>query len=442
MVKAFLLAVLVSAQDPVGARMDEVVQSYVKDKERPFMGTVLVERAGQVLLSKGYGSANLEWEIPNTPATKFRLGSITKQFTAAAILLLEERGQLRLDDPVKKHMPDAPAAWDKVTVHHLLTHTSGIPSFTSFPDQPALNALPTFPKETVRRFRDKPLEFEPGQRFRYNNSGYVLLGYLLERITGQSYREFIQQNIFQPLEMKDSGYDSASTLIPRRASGYTRGRKGAPVNAHFIHMTIPHAAGALYSTTEDLVRWQHGLFGGKLIQPGSLEKMITPFKRDYALGVVVSTVKGHKKIEHGGGIDGFNTQLAYYPDDKLIVAVLANLNGPAAYDIAGKLASLAMGEEVVLASERKEVPVPPEVLAAYVGSYELRPDFSIVITLEGAQLSAQATGQPRFPLFATSPARFFLKVVEAEIEFVKGEKGEVTHLVLHQGGRETKGVKK
>ena len=395
--KALLLAVLVTAQDPVGARMEEVVQSYVKDKEKPFMGTVLVERAGQVLLNKGYGSANLEWDVPNTPATKFRLGSITKQFTAAGILLLEERGQLSLDDPVKKHMPDAPAAWDKVTIHHLLTHTSGIPSFTSFPEQPSLNPLPTFPKQTVRRFRDKPLEFEPGQQFRYNNSGYVLLGYLMERISGQSYADFIRQNIFQPLEMKDSGYDSAAALIPRRAAGYRLGRKGAPVNAHFIHMTIPYSAGALYSTTEDLVRWQHGLFGGKLLKAGSLEKMTTPFKRDYALGVVVSTVKGHKKIEHGGGIDGFNTQLAYYPDDKLIVAVLANLNGPAPYDIAGKVAALALGEEVVLASERKEVAVPPEVLAAYAGSYELAPGFSIVVTLEGAQLMAQGTGSPGSP---------------------------------------------
>jgi CubicO group peptidase (beta-lactamase class C family) len=403
---------------------------------------VLVERAGEVLLNNGYGSANLEWDIPNTPTTRFRLGSITKQFTAAGILLLEERGKLRLDDPVKKHMPDAPAAWDKITIFHLLTHTSGIPSFTSFPEQASINPLPTFPKEVVRRFRDKPLEFEPGEKWSYNNSAYVLLGYLMERISGQSYREFVEQNIFQPLGMKDSGYDSPSAIIPRRASGYSRGRKGSPVNARIIHMSIPYSAGALYSTTEDLVRWQHGLFGGKLLSAASLEKMITPFKQDYALGVAVSTVKGHKKIEHGGGIEGFNTQLAYYPDDKLIVAVLGNLNGQAPFDIAAKLASLAMGEKVVLPSEQKEVSVPLEILAAYVGTYELAPDFSIAVTLEGGQLVTQGSGQPKLPIFASSENRFFLKVVEAEIEFVKGEKGDVTHLLLYQGGREIKGVRK
>lgn len=440
-VAAVLLTAVATAEDPA-ARMEEVVQSYVKDKDKAFMGTVLVERAGVILLNKGYGSANLEWDIPNTPTTRFRLGSITKQFTAAGILLLQERGKLELEDPIKKHMPDAPAAWDKVTILHLLTHTSGIPSFTSFPEQASINPLPTFPKELVRRFRDKPLEFEPGEKWSYNNSGYVVLGYLMERISGQSYSAFLQQNIFEPLAMKDSGYDSPSAIIPRRAAGYSPGRKGSPVNARAIHMSIPFSAGALYSTTEDLLRWQHGLFGGKLLSAASLEKMITPFKQDYALGVGVSTVKGHKKIEHGGGIEGFNTQLSYYPDDKLIVAVLGNLNGQAPYDIAAKLASLAMGEKVVLPSEQKEVSVPPEILAAYVGTYELSPGFSIAVTLEGGQLMTQATGQPKVPIFASSESRFFLKVVEAEIEFVKAEKGDVTHLVLHQGGREIKGARK
>jgi CubicO group peptidase (beta-lactamase class C family) len=435
----FLLASICLAQDNV-SRMEQVVRSYVDAKQ--FMGSVLVDRDGKALLSKGYGSANLEWDISNSPSTKFRLGSITKQFTAACILLLEERGKLKVEDPVKKYMPDAPAAWDKMTIFNLLTHTSGIPSFTGFPDYHSTEAIATTPELLVARFRDKPLEFQPGEKWNYSNSGYVLLGYLIEKISQQSYRQFVQENIFNPLGMKDSGYDSNSEIILHRASGYTPGPKGM-TNAGYIDMTIPLSAGALYSTTEDLVRWEQGLMGGKLLSPTSLKKMTTPFKNDYAFGLGVHTANGHRLIDHGGGIEGFNTFLAYYPEDKLTVVVLANLNGQAPDAIASKLAAVAHGENVVLPSERKEVTVSPAILAKYVGTYELMPDFDIVVTLEGGQLMTQATGQAKFPLFAESETKFFLKVVDAEVEFFKNDKGgEVIYIILHQGGQDMKGTKK
>jgi CubicO group peptidase (beta-lactamase class C family) len=433
-----LLASACLAQDNV-SRMEQVVQSYVDSKQ--FMGAALVARDGKVLLSKGYGFANLEWGVANSPASKFRLGSITKQFTAACILLLEERGKLKVDDPVKKYMTDAPAAWDKVTIFNLLTHTSGIPSFTGFPDYASTEAIATTPEKLVARFRDKPLEFQPGEKWNYSNSGYVLLGYLIEKISQQSYSEFVQENIFTPLGMKDSGYDSNSAIILHRASGYTPSAKGT-IHAGYIDMSIPFSAGSLYSTTEDLLRWEQGLMGGKLLSAASLAKMTTPFKNDYAFGLAVHAVNGHKVIEHGGGIEGFNTEIAYYPEDKLTVVVLANLNGGVPETIAKALAQVAHGEKVVLPSERKEITVSAAVLGAYVGTYQLTPDFSIVVTFEGGQLMAQATGQPKFPLFAESETKFFLKVVEAEVEFFKNEKGEVTHLILHQGGQDQKGTKK
>jgi CubicO group peptidase (beta-lactamase class C family) len=417
------------------SRMEEVVQSYVSGKT--FMGSVLVARGGEVLLSKGYGSANLEWNIPNAPDTKFRLGSITKQFTAAAILLLEERGKLTTGDPVKKFMPDAPAAWDKITIFHLLTHTSGIPSFTGFPDYQSLKPIATTPEKLIDRFRDKPLEFEPGEKWSYSNSGYVLLGYLLEKASGESYEDFVQTNFFEPLGMKDSGYDSNSAVILRRAAGYARGKDG-PVNAEFIHMSIPFSAGALYSTTEDVLRWEQGLFGGKVLSAESLTKMTTPFKSDYACGVGVRTVGGHKVIDHGGGIEGFNTFLAYYPEDKLTVVALSNLNGPAPAQIATKLAAVARGETVELPSERKEITVAPEILAQYVGTYELAPKVKMMIRLEDGQLISQLSGQGKVPLFAASETRFFPKVVDAVIEFGKDEQGAVSYLVLQQGGRDQK----
>ena len=427
-----LLAAPCLAQDT--ARMDQVIQPYVANHQ--FMGSVLVARDGQVIYSKGYGSANLEWDVPNTPSTKFRLGSVTKQFTAASILLLEERGKLSVSDPVKKHLPGAPAAWDKITIFHLLTHTSGIPNFTSFPEYKKLEPFATTSEQLVAHFRDKPLDFEPGEKWQYSNSGYLLLSHLLEKITGDSYEKFVKENLFTPLGMKDSGYDSNAAVIPHRASGYVSGKNGFE-NAGFIHMSIPQGAGALYSTTEDLLKWEQGLFGGKLLKAASLQKMITPFKSNYAFGLQVQTVGGHKLIDHGGGIEGFNTELAYYPDDKLTVVVLGNVNGGAPGDIARKLASLAHGETVKLQSERKEITLDPKVLARYVGAYQMAPGVNMLVTLENNQLFSKLGNQNAIPIFAESQTMFFPKVVDAELEFTKNDdQGRPTEMILHQNGRD------
>lgn len=417
------------------ARMEQVIQAYTANQR--FMGAVLVAKGTEVVLNKGYGSANLEWEVPNSPATRFRLGSITKQFTAASILLLQERGKLNVQDPVKKYMADAPAAWDKITIYQVLTHTSGIPSFTSFPEYAKWEPFATTAAEEVAWFRDKPLDFAPGEKWSYSNSGSVLLGYMIEKITGGSYEKFVRENIFTPLGMKDSGYDSNSAVIARRAAGYTAGKNGLE-NAGFVNMTIPFSAGALYSTTEDLLKWEQGLFGGKLLSAASLKTMTTPFKNDYACGLGVRTKDGRTVIEHGGGIEGFNTQLTYYPDDKLTVVVLGNVNGAAPGEIAAKLAAAAHGEAVKLPTERKEITVDPKVLARYVGTYELMAGADMLITLDRNQLSEKLGEQPTFPIFPESETMFFLKVVDAQIEFVKDASGAVTALVLHQGGRDQK----
>ncbi|HKV04107.1 MAG TPA: serine hydrolase [Candidatus Acidoferrales bacterium] len=416
---------------PDVARMEQVIQSYVSNGQ--FMGAVLVARGSDIVLDKGYGFANLEWKVPNSPSTRFRLGSVTKQFTAACILLLEERGKLSVSDPVKKYMPDAPAAWEKITIFNLLTHTSGIPNFTGFPDYASTEPFAATPAQLVARFRDKPLDFQPGEKWSYSNSGYVLLGYLIEKISGQTYEKFVQENIFMPLGMKDSGYDSNSAVIPRRASGYSPGPHG-PVNAGFINMTIPFSAGGLYSTTGDLLLWEQGLFGGKLLSAASLAKMTTPFKNDYAFGLGVRTVSGHEVIDHGGGIEGFDTHLAYYPDDKMTVVVLGNLNGQAPDEIAGKIGAIALGEKVVLTSERKEVAVDPKLFDGYVGSYQLAPNFVLTVTREGDRLFVQATGQPKFEVFPEGDREYFYKVVDAQITFVTDSQGHATGLVLHQGG--------
>jgi CubicO group peptidase (beta-lactamase class C family) len=431
------LACVCPAQD--AARMDQVVQSYVSSKR--FMGSALVARGGEILFDKGYGFADLEWNIPNTPQTRFRLGSVTKQFTAACILLLEERGKLKTDALVKTYMPDAPAAWDKVTLFHVLTHTSGIPSFTGFPEYATFKLSANTAEQLVARFREKPLEFAPGERWNYSNSGFVLLGYLIEKITGQPYEKFVQENIFTPLGMKDSGYDSNSAIIPRRASGYIPGRNG-PENAPFIHMTVPHAAGALYSTTQDLLRWEQGLFGGRVLSEASLKKMTTPYKNNYAFGLFAVEAHGRTVISHGGGIEGFNTSQAYYPLDKLTVVVLGNLNGTAPDEIARQLAAVAHGEKVELPSERKEIALPRETLAKYPGTYEFAPGMNMVVTLEGNQISTKLGAQPVVPIYPQSETMFFTRVVDAQIEFVKDAGGAVTALILHQNGRDQKAPRK
>ena len=296
------------AQD-VG-RMDQVVRASVEAEE--FSGSVLVARDGEVLLDRGYGFANREWSIPNDGDTKFRLGSVTKQFTAVAIMILNDRGLVDLDAPVKTYLPDAPAAWDGVTVRHLLAHTSGVPSFTSFDDFEALKTRPATIDSLIARFRDHPLEFQPGEGWDYSNSGYVVLTAVIEKASGKSYTEFVAENLFQPLGMSDSGYDSHAAILPHRASGYAPTARGI-VNADYVDMSIPQGAGALYSTTRDLLKWEQGLFGGRLLSPESLTLLTTPVRNQYAFGLGVTEAGGNTTVSHSGGIEGFNTHMAYDP---------------------------------------------------------------------------------------------------------------------------------
>lgn len=405
-----------------------------------FMGSVLVANDDTVIFEQSVGWANLEWKTAHTAATKFRIGSVTKQFTAAAILLLAERGKLTLDDPLSKFIPSAPETWKPVTVRQLLSHTGGVPSFTDIPEYGTNKLRPDTPAQSIAHVADKPLEFTPGEKFKYTNSGFVLLGWIVEVASGQSYETFVRENIFKPLGMNDSGLDSNTAVIPQRASGYVPG-PGGLLNAPYIDMHVPHGAGAIYSTTADLHRWTRGLFGGKLLSAASLEAMTTPVKSNYAFGLMVNTTSGRKVISHGGGIEGFNAMLTFYPESKITVVVLANNNGQAFAQIAEQLATLAFGETVTLPAERKEVDVPITVLLKYVGVYQLNPTVTNTIRLVDVHLTTQLSGQPPFPIFAESEKKFFLKVVDAQVEFVADEQGKVTHLLQYQGGRTQKATR-
>lgn len=419
---------------PDVARMERAIDLRVSTGQ--FMGAVLVARDGKVLINKGYGSANLDWKVPDSPTTKFRLGSVTKQFTAACILLLEERGKLKVEDPVKKYLPDAPEAWDQITIFNLLTHTSGIPNFTEFPDYRSTEAKPTTPEELVARFRAKPLDFAPGTSWHYSNSGYVLLGYLIEKISGEAYSKFLQENIFDPLGMKDSGYDSNTRVIPQHAVGYTR-EPGGPVVAGYIDMTIPFSAGALYSTTGDLLRWEQALYGGKLLTAASLQKMTTPFREKYALGVFsAKRANGDRMFSHGGGIEGFNTWVGYLPAGRVAVIVLANLNGGAPDDIAKDLIEVIDGDKVTLTSDRQAIQLPDNALDHLVGHYQFQSGAIMTVWRDGARFMTRLPGQPPVEEFPEKKGDFFAKVVDAQMSFNTDDRGQATSLVLHQGGKD------
>jgi len=412
----------------LSARMDRLARFYADNNQ--FMGAILVARGERILVNKAYGFANIEWKIANTPGTKFRLGSVTKQFTAAAILILEERGKLSIDDPVKAHMPDAPAAWDKITLRHLLNHTSGIANFTGFPDFGRTRSIAQTPQELVARFKDRPLEFEPGSRWNYTNSGYVLLGYLIERISGVSYEKFATDNIFTPLGMKDSGCDSNTALIARRAAGYTP-RGGRIQNADFVHMSVTLGGGMLYSTTGDLLRWERGLFGGKLLRPETLAKMTTPVLDDYGMGVFVRNVSGRKQVAHPGGIDGFNAYTVEVPDDGLTVIVLANLNGPATEVLATKLAAMALNDNsVVIPSERRRVALDTKTLARHAGRYQVNPNAVAEVTTEKGRVFLKMGNGPANEIFPVGQNRFFRAIPDGDLEFSGPDGAPAAELLL------------
>jgi CubicO group peptidase (beta-lactamase class C family) len=317
-------------------KIDKLISTYAEYGK--FNGTVLVAEKGKVIYKKGFGSANMEWNIPNQPDTKFRLGSITKQFTSMLILQLVQQGKLKLDAPVSTYLPDYPKSnGDVITIHHLLTHTSGTPNYTSFPGYfKDRSHNPYSPTEFLKYFADSALQFKPGERFFYSNSGYFLLGVIIEKVTGKSYEQVLQENIFTPLRMNNTGYDHHNTILKNRASAYEKNGRSY-VNADYIDMSIPYAAGSLYSTVEDLYLWDQALYSNQLLQKENMDLLFTkhiPSGRSYygygwSIGEmpIGNTKEQLQTISHSGGINGFTTLITRIPSDKSLIVVLNNTGG-------------------------------------------------------------------------------------------------------------------
>lgn len=304
-------------------KLDTCLLEYVNEKN--FSGAILVVRDHKVLVSKGYGYADREKQIPNESNTKFRIGSLTKQFTAMAILILHNRGKLDVKDQIKKYLPDCPSQWEEITIHHLLIHSTGIPDFTVGYEYDEIKNLRLTPDEIIARFKDRRLIFEPGTKWQYSNSNYIVLGKIIEQVSGQSYGSFLQENIFSPLAMTSTGYDDNDSDL---AVGYYDTKI-----ADHIDMSILFASGGLYSTVADLYRWDQALFTEKLIPRKLLEEMFTPYipiphnyiKDDYyGYGWIIKKEEGNKVILHDGRINGFSSLITRYPDEKSLIVILCN----------------------------------------------------------------------------------------------------------------------
>lgn len=409
-----------------------IVDGY--NKRDQFTGTVLVARDGKPILSHGFGLANREWNIAAKPDTVFRLGSITKQFTAASIMQLAEAGKLSVDDPISKYYAAAPAAWSKITLKHLLSHRSGIPSYTGLPgffaNQSQTNRTP---EQIIELTRDMPLEFDPGTQYNYDNTGYIILGYVIEKVSSEIYADYVRKHIFEPLGMKQTGYDDTFSVLPKRAAGYDV-QSGLWTNAPYLSMSLPYAAGSLYSTTGDLLIWEEAFFGDKVVSQASREAMTSDYGNGYGFGLQIVKVGSHKAIVHGGGINGFASDLARFPDDGLTIIVLSNLASAPSSRISSELARLYLGVPAPPPpSPLVVVSVKPDALDRYAGEYELAKGFNITVKREGDKLTAQATGQGAITLTPVSETDFRFQPAGIKMVFPAGE-GPAPSFELTQGG--------
>jgi CubicO group peptidase (beta-lactamase class C family) len=426
---------------------------------------VLYAREGKILYHHGFGFANIEEKIqPNATApwfshappagsdkniaplaiiTKFRIGSVTKQFTAAAILKLAEAGKLSLTDPLAKYFPDIPNA-KEITLRQLLTHTSGIRSFTDRPNFLQQVIQPTTPAALIKSMQDDTPDFAPGKGFHYNNSAYFLAGEIVAQVSGKSFDTYLEETFFKPLVMQSTGiYDNANPP-PRVAKGYEV-TDGVAKPALDWDMSWAGGAGALYSTAEDLFKWNEALHNGKILNAASYKAMTTPVTLPegvegmrYGYGLVMGELGGLPIIDHSGGLNGWSSDLLYFPAQRTTVIVLAN----ALPTIKG-LEPTAIAQSIaknVLAAEIKKIPAPtidpkvdPKTYAALAGRYDYKTAI-LTVTVEGDKLYAQLTGQEKYEIVPSAPREFFWKVTDAKVKFIANEKGEITAAQHSQNG--------
>jgi CubicO group peptidase (beta-lactamase class C family) len=415
------------------AKVDEYMNALARLNR--FRGTILVARDGHVLATRSYGLANLEDEVPNTQETKFHLASVTKTFTAMAIMMLQERGKLMMQDSICKHLKNCPAAWQQVTIHHLLSMSSGIPNFTDFPDWLTTRAQPADYTTTIARFKDKPLDFAPGEKYSYSNSSYVLLAQMIENVTGQTYEGFLRQNIFEPLGMRNTGFDDNKVVLKHRALDYARDGI-LLVHAPYLNTAIVKGAGGLYSNVDDLWAWDQALNTDRLVTKKSLGAMFTIHKGDFGYGWHIDEQFKRRRIFYDGVQIGFKASISRYPDDKVCLILLTNSDDVFINSANRDLAAIVFGERYDVPKPRATVKQDPKVYEGYVGRYQLDSDLVMKVTTEGDRLLGEADGQ-KFELLPETETKFFVRDYDAQImfTFMKDADGRVTYLIYNRTQR-------
>ena len=433
-----VIAILILSHKDLNAQQEMSLQKKVDDylnvylQMNLFSGSVLIAEKGQVLAKGNYGYANAAFDIGNSMETKFRLGSLTKVFTAVAILQLVDEGKLKLNDPLSKFISDYPGG-TAITVENLLTHSSGIPNHTEFEDfngerRVYLHTL----AQTINTFKNKTLNFSPGEKTEYSNSNYILLGYILEKVRKMSYEECILQYITEPLGMRNTGYEHPDKMIKEFANGYIL-RNNELQNSKYRDMSNAHASGALYSTTSDLYLLDRALYTNTLISERSRKLMNIPFKDNFTCGWGTASIFDHEMVSIAGRIEGCATNFSRFCKDSICIIILSNFENAPINRINRDLIALVFNQDYSAPDVEKTIALAETTLKAFAGTYELKPGFNFKITFEEKRLFCQPTKQPKLEMFAVSGTDFLLIDVPAHIEFELDSEGNSQKLILKQG---------
>lgn len=409
-------------QEQINNKVNEYLEMYTK--LWAFSGSIAAIRNGKILFKKAYGYANIEHKVKNTSETKYRIWSITKQFTAAAILILEERGLLKVEDSLKKYFPDWNELNSEITIHHLLTHTSGIFNYSSIPESHiTFQRMHHEKSDLIKMFINKPLDFEPGTQWNYSNTGYYLLGILIEKLSGDTYSQFLTENIFRPLEMFNTGVDDDNKIVENKASGYYLNDNDL-IHCNYINMDLIFSSGSMYSTVEDLLIWDQALNNDKLLSRKSIEKMNTQYKNNYGYGVAIDMNNNRKIVHHNGGCEGFLAEIHRYVDDDFAVVVLSNYGFTAVNKLCKDIAAIAFGEKY-------EVPLKPpvfslshEILESYLGLYE-EDNFRLELKKEKEDISLVIDDEYILPVYPINENVFHHKWIDEEYDLTKDENGQL-----------------
>jgi len=413
-------------------KLDALINAYAKMYK--FNGSALVAKNGVILLNKGYGYRNAADKIANTEQTVFQLGSVTKQFTSAIILKLQQEKKLSVSDKLSRYFPDYPKG-DSITIEHLLTHTSGIFNYTNDGNFMVNEVTKSASREKIMAlFKDKPLDFSPGTSWNYSNSGYSLLGYIIEKVTKVPYEKVVRKYIFTPLRMTHSGFDFTHLKSNEKATGYFKLNDKEAVTSPIVDSTVAYSAGAIYSTTGDLYLWHKALQQNKILSKEQQEKAYTPVKNRYGYGWSIDSVEGKRRVSHGGGIHGFVTNISRVPEDDICIVLLSNSSDPAISEITKSIYAILYGKEYELPKERIAIKLPEEKLKEYEGEYEIREGLHVIISLKDGELVAAPTGQRTNILYVEKEDLLFLKSQDIQLAFTRNDKKEIDGFILHQNG--------